>query len=213
MKQILIAGEPDKTKNYENALRGLGAVPITSLHVPSPSDYDGLVLPGGGDIDPRLFGQLPRGTRAFDPELDRLQLAILKAFVLDRKPVLGICKGMQLINIFFGGDMVQHLPSAGNHDYREGDQLHDTIACEGSILKRLYGGHFRVNSAHHQGVDIPGRRIIYTQHARDGVVEALEHEYLPIIGVQWHPERLCFSLRKGDAVDGGMLLKCFIKGL
>ena len=106
MKQILIAGEPDKTKNYENALKGLGAVPITSLHVPSPSDYDGLVLPGGGDIDPRLFGQLPRGTRAFDPELDRLQLAILKAFVLDRKPVLGICKGMQLINIFFGGDMV-----------------------------------------------------------------------------------------------------------
>ena len=213
MKQILIAGEPDKTKNYENALKGLGTVPITSLHVPSPSDYDGLVLPGGGDIDPRLFGQLPRGTRAFDPELDRLQLAILKAFVLNRKPVLGICKGMQLINIFFGGDMVQHLPSAGNHEHREGDQLHDTVACEGSILKRLYGGHFRVNSAHHQGVDIPGRRIIYTQHARDGVVEALEHEYLPIIGVQWHPERLCLSFRKGDAVDGGMLLKCFIKRL
>lgn len=213
MKQILIAGEPDKTKNYENALRVLGAVPITSLHVPSLSDYDGLVLPGGGDIDPRLFGQLPRGTRAFDPELDRLQLAILKAFVLDRKPVLGICKGMQLINIFFGGDMVQHLPSAGNHEYREGDQLHDTVACEGSILKRLYGGHFRVNSAHHQGVDIPGRRIIYTQHATDGVVEALEHEYLPIIGVQWHPERLCFSLRKANAIDGGMLLKCFIKRL
>ena len=213
MKKILIAGEPDKTKNYENALRGLGAVPITSLHVPSPSDYDGLVLPGGGDIDPRLFGQLPRGTRAFDPELDRLQLAILKAFVLDRKPVLGICKGMQLINIFFGGDMVQHLPAAGNHEYREGDQLHDTIACEGSILKRLYGGHFRVNSAHHQGVDIPGRRIIYTQHAGDGVVEALEHEYLPIIGVQWHPERLCFSLRRADAVDGSILLECFIKGL
>lgn len=213
MKRILIAGEPDKTKNYENALKGLGAVPITSLHVPSPSDYDGLVLPGGGDIDPRLFGQLSRGTRAFDPELDRLQLAILRAFVLDRKPVLGICKGMQLINIFFGGDMVQHLPSAGNHEYREGDQIHATIACEGSILKRLYGEHFRVNSAHHQGVDLPGRRILYTQYAPDGVVEALEHEYLPITGVQWHPERLCPPFPCADAVDGSILLGCFLKGL
>lgn len=213
MKKVLIAGEADKTKNYENALKGLGVMPVTSLHVPSSFDYDGLLLPGGGDIDPKLFGQLLKGTRAFDPELDRLQLTILKAFVQDKKPVLGICKGMQLINLSFGGDLIQHLPSASKHEYRKKDQLHATCACKGSALEALYGSYFPVNSAHHQGVDTPGKGIVYTQYAEDGVVEALEHEYLPILGVQWHPERLCFAYKCADAVDGSILLRYFISRL
>lgn len=94
MKKILIAGEPAFTKNYEAALNALGAFPVTSLHVPNTAEYDGLLLPGGGDVDPCLFGQLNQGSRVIDPALDRIQLAILKSFVLDRKPVLGICKGM-----------------------------------------------------------------------------------------------------------------------
>ena len=79
-------------------MRQLGAYPVTALHVPDISKYDGLLLPGGGDIDPRLFGQIARGTRSFDPVLDRIQLAILRAFVWERKPVFGVCKGMQLID-------------------------------------------------------------------------------------------------------------------
>ncbi len=206
----MIAGEKDKTANYENAVRKLGAEAEVSLHVPRTTSYDGLILPGGGDIDPRLFGQLSEGTRAFDPVLDRIQLAILKAFVLERKPVLGICKGMQLINIFFGGDMVQHLPGAKAHEYVGKDQVHDTEAVEGSVLWKLYGSRFTVNSAHHQGVDLAGRGLLYTQSAMDGVVEGLEHKFLPVIGVQWHPERLCFQHRREDAVDGSLLLKYFL---
>ena len=90
MKRVLIAGEKDKTINYENAMRGLGVSVCTSLHVPDISCFNGLILPGGGDIDPKLFGQLNRGTRFFDPALDRLQLAILQAFILDKKPVLSL---------------------------------------------------------------------------------------------------------------------------
>ncbi len=212
MKRILIAGEKDKTTNYETAMRGLGVSVCTSLHVPDICCYDGLILPGGGDIDPKLFGQLNRGTRNFDPALDRLQLAILQAFVLDKKPVLGICKGMQLINIYFGGDMIQHLETSTCHEYMGKDQVHGTTARKGSFLEKLYGNCFVVNSAHHQGVDAPGRGIEYIQFADDGVVEGLQHKYLPVFGVQWHPERLCFAHARKDAVDGKALLSYFAGG-
>lgn len=211
MKRILIAGEPDKTQNYENAMRRLGVLACTSLHVPSTLRYDGLILPGGGDIDPKLFGQLNQGSRYFDPGLDRIQLAILEAFVQDKKPVLGICKGMQLINIYFGGDLIQHLETSRRHEYIEKDQLHETSAKRGSFLEKLYGQQFTVNSAHHQGVDCPGQGIEYIQFAPDGVAEGLKHSYLPVWGVQWHPERLCFAHKRKDAADGAVLLEFFVK--
>lgn len=209
MKKILIAGYPELTANYERAFRHLGVLPVTTLHVPDTSPYEGLILPGGGDIDPRLFGQLNRGSASIDPALDRLQLAVLKSFILDKKPVLGICKGLQLINVFFGGDIIQDLSTAKNHKYIEKDQVHSTTAVS-SFLSRLYGNHFSVNSAHHQGVDTPGQGITYLQYARDFVVEGLCHDFLPVIGVQWHPERMCFEHKREDTVDGSLLLKHFL---
>ncbi len=211
LRKVLIAGEADKTVNYESAMKKLGVLGETSLHVPDISFYDGLILPGGGDIDPKLFGQLPCGTGFFDPVLDRLQLAILKAFVISHKPVLGICKGMQLINIYFGGDMLQHLKTSKNHAYVQKDQVHMSVAKKRSYLDRLYGERFAVNSAHHQGVDSPGKGIEYVQFAEDGVTEGLRHRFLPIWGVQWHPERMCFAQCREDAVDGSLLLSFFLK--
>ena len=210
MKKILIAGYPELTGNYEHALSCLGSHPVTSLHVPDISLYDGLILPGGGDIDPKLFGQLNNGSRFFDPTLDRLQLAILRAFLLDKKPILGICKGMQLINIFFGGDMIQHLPSYDSHQHNGQDQVHETTTVRGSLFYHLYGDRFNVNSAHHQGVDAPGQGIRYIQYGPDNVVEGLIHTYLPIIGVQWHPERMCFRQKRKDTVDGSLLINAFL---
>ncbi len=207
MKRILIAGEKGKFSNYEKALNSQGFMPDTSLHVPDTSLYAGLVLPGGEDIDPKLFGQLPEGTRLFDPVLDRLQMSILNAFVSEKKPVLGICKGMQLINIYFGGDMIQHLPSAPEHEYREEDQFHETRAVKGCFLEKLYGETFVVNSAHHQGVNCPGRGIEYVQFAGDGVIEGMKHGSLPVFGVQWHPERLCGAYKREGTADGGRVFR------
>ena len=209
MKKILVAGETGKTFNYENTLRRPGASCTTSLHVPETSSYDALLLPGGGDIDPVLFGQLNCGSRFFDPVLDRLQLSVLKAFVSEKKPVLGICRGMQLINIFFGGDIHQDLPSAGRHQYTNGDQYHETFALPDTVLYRLYGERFVVNSAHHQGVDLKAPSLSYIQYCDDGVVEGLCHHYLPIVGVQWHPERLS-DKERSEAVNGSLLLDAFL---
>ncbi len=214
LKKILIAGEAGQTTNYENALAAMQVHFVTSLQVKDVDEYDGLLLPGGGDVDPKLFGQLlipeteirqysrwekqliRKGQEKLTPELDRIQLAILKAFCQYRKPVFGICKGMQLINIAFGGDMLRHLPTAVHHAYREKDQMHPARNEVNSFLYEVYGSDMLVNSAHHQGVGIPGRGIRYVQYAPDGVVEGLQHEFLPVYGVQWHPERLERDVKK-----------------
>lgn len=210
MKKILIAGYPEKTTHYENALRRLSAHPITSLHVPSTEEYDALLLPGGGDIDPVLFGQLHNGSREIDSALDRIQLLILKDFIRDKKPVLGICKGMQMLNVFFKGDIIQNLSSHLQHEYIGHDQIHDTQARPSSFLAALYGTHFAVNSAHHQGCGAPGKNLSYVQFASDGVVEGLQHDTLPVLGVQWHPERMCFDLAKETLPDGSVLFSYFL---
>jgi putative glutamine amidotransferase len=213
MKKILIAGLPELTKRYEDAFLSLRACPVTSLHVPDPDDYHALVLPGGDDIDPVLFGQMNEGSRNINSQLDRIQLQIFKAFIQHRKPVLGICKGMQLINVFFGGDIIQHLSCYKTHEYLrdlDKDQAHITHARADSLLADLYGSTFHVNSAHHQGCGMPGRKIVYTQFAEDGVVEGLAHHFLPVLGVQWHPERMCFPPADDVLVDGILLLAYFL---
>ncbi|MDR2889826.1 MAG: gamma-glutamyl-gamma-aminobutyrate hydrolase family protein [Lachnospiraceae bacterium] len=211
MKKILIAGYPEKTVNYEKALTMPGVFPQTDLNVPYPDEYDALVLPGGDDIDPVLFGQLNNGSRTIDRSLDRIQLMLLKEFVLRKKPILGICKGMQIINVFFGGDIIQHLDCHATHEYIGHDQAHGTLAREHSFLANLYCTHFTVNSAHHQGCGTPGRHLSYIQFAEDGTVEGLRHDTLPIIGVQWHPERMVFRPDETEMVDGRRLITYFIQ--
>lgn len=205
--QAAIVGRAQFTSNYEKALQQAGITARTLLSIGSLQKYDLLLLPGGGDITPAFFGQENEGSRNIDTELDILQIQALDCFVRQKKPVLGICKGMQLINIFFGGSLKQHLPTASAHEYQNKDQYHQTTLLPGSTLHKLYGEHLFVNSAHHQGVAIPGKSLLVTQTAEDSVIEGLEHTTLPILGVQWHPERLD---TKKTAADGSLLFQKFI---
>lgn len=214
-KKICILGLPDFIKNYQNAFVPDAFQTILPLSQSSTFDLlndpftihatvqisDLLILPGGGDIDPAFFHEKNIASRNIDFMLDRIQLEFLEAFVNAGKPVIGICKGMQLINIFFGGGLNQNMPpsSLALHAYHEKDSYHDIYKApapysDGNFhpnvpLSSLSRDLF-VNSAHHQSVSRLGNNLCALHHAGDGVVETLYHSSLPILGLQWHPERL-----------------------
>ena len=198
--------------NYLNALTALGAAPEALDRPVGPDSYDGLLLPGGGDIDPQRYGQEVNGSRWVKPELDALQFAVLDAFVKAKKPVFGICRGHQLLNVYFGGSLLQDIESPIQHSpvTRGVDSAHPIRAEKGSWLFALHGGHFTTNSAHHQGGDRLGDGLTAIAFAEDGVVEASQHSSLPIWSVQYHPERMCFSHRREDTVDGSAELAFFL---
>ena len=188
--KVGIAGRINQTKNYENACISLGMTPCTSLSLSKLSTCDALILPGGSDITQGFYGQEKHGSRSIDTELDLLQIQALEFFIRTGKPVLGICKGMQLINVYFGGTLIQDLPNSAEHQQEEGDLLHLSYITEDCILSELYGREFIINSNHHQAVDKLGQNLKIVQMSHDGVVEAFYHTKYPIFAVQWHPERL-----------------------
>ncbi len=211
--KIGIAGRKNKTANYEKACIHAGLSPYVSLSISKLCTCDGLLLPGGGDITPCFYGQTDLACRKIDTELDLLQLQALDFFVRNRKPVFGICKGMQLINIYFGGTLIQHLPNSETHQQPDGDVLHNSCISSDCILSRLYGKHFLVNSNHHQAVDTLGKGLSVIQTAEDGVVEAIQHQKQPILGVQWHPERFTITTfpakQEKATLSGSLLLRSF----
>lgn len=208
--KVLIAGQPDKTQNYERALEKCSASFLTGLDKIFALECTHLLLPGGTDPDPSLFGQLDAGSRQINRELDLAQLSLLDCFVRSRKPVLGICKGMQLINIYFGGSLIQHLPSHTSHESSGRDQLHPVRNLPQSLMYRLYGASCLVNSAHHQGCTQIPPVFSVTQTAPDGVAEAIEHKKSPILGVQWHPERTGLLSGQPALADGQKLISFFL---
>ena len=150
---------------------------------------DGLLLPGGGDI----HGALP-------PE----ETFLLRAFWETRRPILGICRGMQALNVFRGGTLRSGVPG---HQLPEGDMVHPTRA-EGLMAALLWPCPV-VNSNHHQAVDRAGEGLRLCQWALDGTAEALYAPDRPVLGVQWHPERQSFALRREDAADGAPVFRWF----
>ena len=213
LKIALAATSGDAITNYITALNALGAVPVQADAPCSASGFDGLLLPGGGDILPARYAQENAACFGTDEALDALQFSLAETFLSAGKPIFGVCRGLQLLNVLFGGTLIQHLPCADRHSSgaAKTDLLHKSTAEEGSFPAALYGTEFVVNSSHHQAADRIGAGLRVVQRSEDGVVEALCHETLPVWCVQWHPERLCFAFCRDDAVDGSLILDWFLR--
>jgi len=163
---------------------------------------DGLLLSGGGDVDFRLFnGEAHPTIEGVCEERDLLEIELLKSAIEAKKPVLGICRGIQLINVALGGtlythipaqfktDIVHNTPEENGHD----NLVHDIELDPNSKLGKIIGMNlFSVNSFHHQAIQNVAPKLVVTAHATDGLIEAVELADDPfgVIGVQWHPECL-----------------------
>lgn len=166
-------------------------------------------------MDPSFFGQPNLGSKDIDLDRDRAELALVKAFAGVGKPILGICRGHQVLNVAFGGTLIQDLGPVGNLFHRPSpgchwDKIHPIRTLPGSILDALYGPTLVTNSSHHQAVDRLGDGFTATAWSESGVVEAMEHASLPILAVQFHPERMSYALRRPDANDGAKLFEWFL---
>ncbi|HLF71873.1 MAG TPA: gamma-glutamyl-gamma-aminobutyrate hydrolase family protein [Dehalococcoidia bacterium] len=190
---------PDSVANYHVRLREVDLSPVEYTEPGrSVRECAGLLLTGGVDVDPALYGEAPHPKT--DPpqrERDELELALLREAMAARLPVFAICRGMQLLNVCLGGSLLQHIEGDTHRWDGETNESswHDVSLTPGTQLQTLLGGErARVNSRHHQAVTpeclAPGLRIAALSD--DGLVEAVEFAdaaLLPILAVQWHPER------------------------
>lgn len=160
---------------------GVDAVIVTGGY--DPSQYDGIIIPGGGDLDPSRYGQANTGSSNIDNALDDRQIDAVKRSAEAGKPVLGICKGIQLVNVAFGGTLNQNI---GGHM----GVWHSAHVVAGGWLSGVYSGSVSVLSYHHQSIrDLaPGFQV--DMRAGDGTVEAISNSAKRVYGVQFHPEQM-----------------------
>lgn len=180
--------------DYARGVMEAGGIPV---HLPIDVDpavvserLDGLVLPGGTDIDPIRYGADPHPELLdLEQERDDLELGLLSAALDADIPVLGICRGIQVVNVHQGGTLHQHVPEHGRFDLPIHTTIHRVEFAEGSTLGKLYGPSAEVNSLHHQTVADVGRDLTATARADDGTIEGLEMGD-SVVTVQWHPEMM-----------------------
>jgi putative glutamine amidotransferase len=191
--------------DYLESVRRAGATPLELTLADDPAAIaataDGLLLTGGGDVDPALYGATPHATySAAEPGRDAFEIALVRAVLDAGKPVFAICRGMQVLNVALGGDLVQDIPTEVNgavhHDVREPRYAlaHEVWTTQGSRFSTLMreklvdGESCQVNSRHHQAVKHLGTDLEVVATAPDGVIEAVERPGAFCLGVQWHPE-------------------------
>ncbi len=188
---------------YAQSIRNAGGIPVLACGG-DPSDYasvcDAVLFTGGDDVHPSLFGEtLCNESVITEPIRDDEELNIFDAFFRENKPIFGICRGIQLINVALGGSLWQDIPAQLTDTLiHSGNATHSVSFTDNSILARLFPHKIRVNSYHHQSVKQLGDGLTATAHSDDGIIEAIESTERNIIAVQWHPERIANSNDCGD---------------
>lgn len=181
---------------YPEAVREAGGVPVM-LFDDGDDDaavlaarLDGLLLSGGDDVAPARFGQADLGSRGIDDRRDAQEFALVHAFRAADKPMLGICRGIQVLAAALGGTLVQDIPSQLGIPHTFGAR-HDILVRPGTFLSGILPERAQVNSTHHQAVgDVPPGFLVAAT-APDGIIEAMQDASgAPVYGVQFHPERL-----------------------
>jgi putative glutamine amidotransferase len=211
MKIALSVSEKERTKGpespYFKALVAVGAHPeeLEPLTAACPSrasavKFDGLLLAGGEDVDPTLYGEDKKYQSVIvNRERDDFERGLLDYALRYRLPILGICRGAQVINVKFGGTLYQDLAKdvSPEFEHRQTESRNETVHTviltdPESRLTEDFRGSCRVNSLHHQAIKRLGRGLKVTAHSEDGLVEAVEaaDEYPFLLAVQWHPEEI-----------------------
>lgn len=215
-----------QNQTYVQAVARAGGAPLL---IPDITDqvllrslYDacqGLLLPGGGDIDPARFGeQLHPKCGQISPDRDEVEVTLTRWAIRDGKPLLGICRGIQVLNVALDGslhqDIADQVPGAGRHDWFPGhprDRLsHVAQITPGTRLAKLLGEvSLEVNSLHHQAVKKVAPQLTVAGRASDGVIEALEMADHPFaFAVQWHPEELALHDHRAQRLFDALVEAC-----
>lgn len=177
--------------DYGRAIARAGGLPIVALTPKLTDEYfvmaDGLLLTDGPEVHRGRYGMFYRPEEQFpalNREREEMELRLCEMFAKAKKPIMGIGRGMQIINVFFGGTLCDNIENSANHIKMNGSKaefIHHTVTTGGKS--------YTVNSAHKSAVCNLGKNLTATAIAEDEIIEAIKHEELPIVGVQWHPER------------------------
>lgn len=206
---IGITGNFDEERNaataqmtYVNSVLAAGGKPVV---IPVMADeiadelmsvIDGILFPGGVDVDPQLFNERPhQALGRVNPLLDALEINLAKRALAQGMPILGICRGCQVVTVAAGGTLIQDIPSQVGGAMKHSQMAprwfasHEVVLDDGSLVAHLHGGrHLRVNSFHHQSMKNPGDSFTIVGRALDGVAEAAESRKGFRLLLQWHPE-------------------------
>lgn len=188
MKKIFIYGKG--FDNYAKALSRAGAQAVISENAELARECDGLLLAGGGDVSPCFYNSAERNCKNVDLKRDCAEQYLLSVFLKRNLPVMGVCRGMQMINVYFRGTLDQRIPRSDIHYDDNFDVFHTVTNSPQGFLFKLFGEKLTVNSAHRQRIAALGGGLRVCSKATDGTPEALEHANGKIIAVQFHPERM-----------------------
>ena len=212
MKPRILLSVNSKRDNYIDAVNNCGGIAVPQYCPDVSTEYDGLIICGGNDIDPAYYNEKMNGSVNIDAKRDMAEFALAKAFAEKKKPIFGICRGCQLLNVAFGGNLYQDISNASEHcSFSDYDLVHKVTVKKDSFLYKMYGVEFSVNSFHHQAIKETGNGFDVLATADGTTIEGIIHKELPIFGVQWHPERMCFANKREDTVNGAEIFNFFIK--
>lgn len=206
--------------SYLDAVRKAGGIPVM-LPISNENNIeeyislvDGILLAGGRDVNPKLYNEkIEDATVPVIEEKDKSDILYVRTMMKKKKPIFGICRGMQIINVALGGSLYQDLELSGenkkNHFNLEKpfNEIHLVEVEENTLLNNVLGDRIKVNSIHHQSIKDLAEDLKISARALDGTIEAVENEKFNIFGVQWHPELLL----KGGKTDMLLLFEEFIK--